>query len=345
MTLFRLPFRVVALGFAFLLSAPCLWAQRSADTDHDGLPDALEQRLLEQFLPDFRIARADCSAEPASFEPEVSVPTVLREDGTVYGQAFVPKQSTASRPLIELHFYHLWRQDCGPHGHPLDTEHVAVLLQPDAKDGWEAAYWYAAAHENTVCDVSQIARASTLHAVEHGAKVWISPGKHASYLNSTLCQRGCGADHCEAMRSIGLAKVLNLGEPGQPMNGALFAASSRWPLAAKMSASNFSGAALDRLNALPPTEIAWVNPGRHPAQGIIAVSSSTEGALATSTRNTGGALATSTDATADAISVAGDDTGDALATSYRRTVRSLGSSAKHVGKALHLGTKAEKKPE
>ena len=44
------------------------------------------------------------------------------------------------------------------------------LRASDADVKWKAVYWYAAAHENTVCDVSQIARAKTLHAEEHGRK-------------------------------------------------------------------------------------------------------------------------------------------------------------------------------
>src|SRR5215467_6738015 len=75
---------------------------------------------------------------------------------------------------------------------------------------WKAVYWYAAAHENTVCDVSQIARASTLHAEDHGARIWVSPGKHASYFNEMLCQRGCGADRCEDMTAMVPLQVINL---------------------------------------------------------------------------------------------------------------------------------------
>jgi hypothetical protein len=43
-----------------------------------------------------------------------------------------------------------------------DTHLASVIRKAD--------YWYAAAHENTMCDVSQIARASSLHAQDHGAK-------------------------------------------------------------------------------------------------------------------------------------------------------------------------------
>ena len=183
---------------------------------------------------------------------------------------------------------------------------MAVLVRAaDAHDpagNWKAVYWYAAAHENTVCDVSQIARASTLGAEDHGAQVWISPGKHASYLNETLCDRGCGADRCEKMTPLDARGPINLGEPGRAMSGSMFIASAAWPLREKMSASNFPAEAVARVQAVPVTDIAWFHAGRHPVQGIIARSGRTEETLAKSGRST-----------TSAISVAGGSTGDALA--------------------------------
>ncbi len=299
------------------------------DSDADGLSDAAEQALLVQFAPTFLTGQHDCSNIPAEFLPEHKTPTVLAENGTIYGQVFPAKGSTAARPLVEIHYYHLWRRDCGGHGHPLDTEHVSALVEgsggaaADAK--WKAVYWYAAAHENTVCDVSQIARAKTLHAEEQGAKVWISPGKHASYLNETLCRRGCGADRCEEMIELPKGKIINLGERDHPMNESLFVASAAWPLEAKMTHTNFPAEPVARLNALPETDIAWFNPGRHPAQQIISISAATEGKLADSGANT-----------TSAISVASDSTGNALQKSYNHTKHALGMTATHVGKALRL---------
>jgi hypothetical protein len=320
----------------------------SVDSDADGLSDALEQRLLEQFAPRFMVGRNDCSNVPAEFVPNLIVPTVEAEDGTIYGQAFPAGQKTAgpddaSRPEVELHFYHLWRRDCGEHGHPLDTEHVAVLVQASrgdmAKATWKALYWYAAAHEQTVCDVSQIARASTLHAEDKGAEVWISPGKHASYLDERLCQRGCGADRCEAMIPLSPGRVINLGEQGHPMNGSVFISSSAWPLKFKMEHTNFPEEPVARLEGLPASEIAWFNPGKHPVQGVIAVSGTTEGAIAKGASETGSSLGLASDSTGGAISVAEDSTGGALGTSYHKTVHAIGTSARHVGYALGISKK------
>ena len=308
------------------------------DSDHDGLSDELEQALLVQFEPKFMVGKKDCSHVPSEFTQNMLTPTDEHEDGTIYGQAFVSNLSNAQTQMAELHFYHLWKTDCGEHGHPLDTEHVAVLLRR-VDDGtavgrWQGVYWYAAAHENTVCDVSQVARASTLKAVDHGAKVWISSDKHASYLNETLCRRGCGADRCDEMVPLVTKGIVNLGEIGHPMNGSVFIASNAWPLAGKMTSTNFPAEPLARLNAMPATEIAWFNAGKHPTQGVIAISSSTEAAIATSGANT-----------TDAINVAEDSTGNALQKSYRDTKHALGRSIRNVGEALHVTEVPETKPE
>jgi hypothetical protein len=326
----------------------------SMDSDADGLSDALEQRLLEQFAPKFMVGRDDCSKVPAEFAPNLSVPTVVTEDGTIYGQALPAARTLAGpggggEPEVELHYYHLWRLDCGEHPHPLDTEHVAVLVRASQNDmeqaTWKAIYWYAAAHEQTVCDVSQIARATTLHAEDKGAQVWISPGKHASYFDERLCQRGCGADRCEAMVPLSPGRVINLGEQGHPMNGSAFISSSAWPLKFKMEHTNFPEEPVARLERLPPTEIAWFNPGRHPVQGVIAISATTEGAIARGASDTGSSLGLASDSTSDAISVAEDSTGGALGKSYHKTVHALGKSARSVGYALGISKKPKSDPE
>jgi hypothetical protein len=338
------------LGTVILFAGSLAFTQQPApiDSDHDGLSDALEQRLLIQFKPAFQVGAHDCSNIPAQFEQGVLAPKVEVEDGTIYGQVFLAKSSTGPKPVVEIHYYHLWKTDCGRHGHPLDTEHVSTLVRADSSDldsaKWHAAYWFAAAHENTVCDVSQIARASTLKAEDHGPKVWISPGKHASYLNEILCERGCGADRCDQMKALSKGKLINLGEPGRPMNGSLFIASGHWPLADKMSTSNFPSDPLSRLEQLPDTDIAWFRSGHHPAQGVIALSSNTEQAIADAGGNTSDALHSAGDNTSTAISVAGDSTGNALQKSYHRTKHALGVSARHVGATLHLSPN-DQKPE
>lgn len=310
----------------------------------------MEQKLLLEFLPTFMIGKHDCSKLPAEFRVNHLTPEVAADNGTIYGQAF-PEKSTGNGASVELHYYLLWRKDCGRHGHPLDTEHVAVLIHPAQSEigtaEWNATYWYAAAHEDTVCDVSQIARASALNAEDHGATVWISSGKHAAYLDRALCRTGCGADRCAEANELVPARVINLGETGFPMNGSAFIASRAWPLEHKMSTSNFPAAGIARLDAVPNSDVSLFNPGRHPVQGIIARSSTTEEALATGGASstaavtiaggsTANAVQDATGSTGAALSDAGDNTNNALQNGYMHTVRGLSTSLRHVGEALSL---------
>ncbi len=134
------------------------------------------------------------------------------------------------------------------------------------------------------------------------------------------------------MTALAPAKLVNLGEPGHPMNGSVFIASSAWPLTAKMSETNFPPTVLARLIELPDSDIAWFNAGKHPKQGIIAISSTTG-------RDALGGLDTAADATDNSLSIAHDSTGNALHKSYRNTTHALSTSARHVGKALGLEKK------
>jgi hypothetical protein len=345
--------------FAALCSASIATkaAPAEIDSDRDGLSDRLEQRLLAQFLPNFLIGREDCAGLPAEFRTGIAQPKALHENGTIYGQVFPvkllsDKPDSSEQSGVEIHFYHLWDRDCGPHGHTLDSEHVAVLVRLAGGDRtagndpetatWKALYWYAAAHENTVCDVSQIARASSLHAEDRGATIFVSPGKHASYLSEKLCTAGCGADRCEAMIPFEVAAVINLGEPGRPMNGSDFAASTAWPLLAKMSVTDFPREALSRLDRTPDNEIAWFHAGKHPAQGTIATSFATEEAIAGSESNTIDAVNKAGDSTGKALSKTTESTGNALQKSYHNTTRALGTTARKVGRALGEKTNEEK---
>lgn len=304
------------------------------DSDSDGISDSVEQSLLTQFAPTFMVSSKECSGLPAEFVSGTPSPRVHATNGTIYGEVFPAKTLSTSPPLAEIHFYHLWKQDCGARGHLLDAEHVSVLVQASMSDlstaTWKALYWYAAAHQNTVCDTSQITRATIVNAEDHGATIWISAGKHASFLNETLCGRGCGGDMCQDMMPITITQIVNLGEPSHPMNGSDWIASREWPLTGKMNSTDFPDAAVARLNNLTLTEIAWFNTGKHPMQGTIAVSGTTANALANSGQNT-----------ISAISVGENSTSNALKRSYKNAVKALGSTTRSVCKALRLGPKNE----
>lgn len=351
-----------------------------ADSDHDGLSDALENELLQRFAPEVMVGGSDCSVLPAEFLPNTATPYVLADNGTVYGQASpvaqvaataeasaVTQASTApemgamkglktGEQKVELHYYLLWRSDCGRMGHALDAEHVSVLVEGDTEnaESWRALYWYAAAHEDTVCDASQMTRASTIDAERHGARVWLSNGKHGSFLNKELCNRGCGGDRCVGMKRMAMLPVVNVGEPRAPMNGALWVGSSRWPLLEKMERSDFTASRVTRLEGLPVTDVAWAEPAKRPAQaairggnagidGALVGGSSTADALGRSNRNTNTALVLANNRTTEALDTAAQNTGHAISKSAIGVRGALGNAWKHTGGAM--GTAKESKAE
>ena len=161
---------------------------------------------------------------------------------------------------VEVHYYHLWKTDCGERA----TTSMRACHQPcwsvTRAANWNALYWYAAAHEDTVCDASQIARAAAVDAVSRGPRVWISRGKHASFLSDTLCAHGCGRLVCLEMVPLVTPQIINLGELSTPMGGAIWTSSTEWPLATKMSRSDFAEVRTTRVDVLPAANIAWAEP-------------------------------------------------------------------------------------
>lgn len=277
-----------------ILLALCFTAVLPAgDLDRDSLEDTLEQALLEQFLPRFYLSQGECDLAPAEFAAGSAEPRPAARNGMIYGQAF-PYRTTDGVRRVELHYHHLWSRDCGRGGHALDAEHVSALVS-ESGGKWRADYWLAAAHEGTVCDRGMARTAG----VEARAEVWISAGKHASFLSEAECNRGgCGGDDCKSPRKLAVPRVINLGEPGALMPGMQWAASSRWPLLAKMG-SDFSPELLARLDSaegLTPTASSMrgvhttLAVGNKPVSALDTAASKTGAALNASAGGTGGFL-------------------------------------------------------
>ena len=325
--------------FGILLPNACLHAQNILspssveDSDGDGLADSLENTLLAQFQPVFMVSSTDCSVAPAQFLPAVKKPTVVADDGTIYGQAS-PRNSRPDE--VELHYYHLWRKDCGELGHALDAEHVSSLVHLGRDHGAaKALYWYAAAHEDTMCDASHLARAATISAEDHGATVWISPGKHASFLSEVLCSYGCGGDHCEHMEPLKVRAVVNVGEFGMSMHNIAWLQAPGWPLQDKLRRSDFSESRLLRVSKLPQTNVVWANPSKRPAQATILGTNAGMGGVATGARATDTALVIADGNTSSALGVAADRTGNALDRSSHNVWNALKKSAQKTGDFLN----------
>jgi hypothetical protein len=316
------------------------------DSDHDGLSDMREQALLERFVPRFQVSRTDCAEKPALFAEGVAKPTSVRRDGTIYGQV-TPRDVKDKGAVVEIHFYDLWSVDCGRMGHPLDAEHVSVLLRAKKMESpaedWKAVYWFAAAHEATVCDASQMADAKVLDAETRGAVVWLSAGKHGAFLSEAICTQGCGGDRCVGMVPLEVARVVNLGEPGAAMHGAVWVKSSAWPLAVKMQ-SDFSAEAIARLErgGGMPVEVNGANGS---VKGTIYVANSVVNGLGTSGTNTGAALSTADEKTEGALNTADVNTEGALTKSAKATGGALKKSTKAVGRFLHLSDDTEEKKD
>lgn len=303
------------------------------DSDRDGLIDSLEDTLLIRFSPTFMVSHADCSVAPAQFSPASEKPTVIADDGTIYGQAFPHKGYPGE---IELHYYHLWRRDCGELGHPLDAEHVSALIKVNNDpNSAKALYWYAAAHEDTICDASHLARAGTIGAEDHGATVWISEGKHASFLSEELCKYGCGGDRCDQMEELKVRAIVNLGEPKAPMHDIAWLQSSRWPLQEKLERSDFTESRVLRVNRLPQTDVVWADPSKRPAQATILGLNAGIGGTATGARATDTALVIADSDTGSALDLATDKTGHALNSSSRNVWRALKKSVQKTDDLLN----------
>ncbi|MBM3796332.1 MAG: hypothetical protein FJW31_20235 [Acidobacteria bacterium] len=297
-----------------LCSAPA-WGAPPADLDRDGLPDRLEQKLLERFAPQLILSVDECDAVPAEFAPNQRDPRVASRTGVLYGQAF------RNGARIELHYYHLWSRDCGRVAHALDAEHVSALLE-GAGEKWQAKYWYAAGHESTVCDRSTAARAVDLEAVKRGPRVWVSAGKHASYLDPQWCSGVCGADRCTPAGLLWRApRIINLGERGVPLNGATWVASGMWKLQAKLM-SDFTPAVLAAAEPGEGPRLVW--PALRPAQAVLMGGAEVAVALTGSGRHTSNALEKADQVTTDALAASAVKTGRALRQSARSVARLLG---------------------
>lgn len=305
----------------------CLaWSAGGEDLDRDGVSDALEQELIERFLPRFWLDARECAERPARFYAGESTPRVQARDGTLYAQASPSAAPGIEGPALELHYYHLWDRDCGRLSpHALDAEHVAALVVR-VDGGWTAKYWYAAAHESTVCDASNAARADVVLAETRGPDVWVSAGKHASFLARELCgQRGCGVDDCGEARALVPRAIVNLGERGRPLNGADWVASADWPLEDKLG-PDFDRKLLDALAESEPAVLARVNGDWRPTQFALSIGGDVLGAAGTAFRHGGGGVA-----------AARHETGGALA----ETFRAAGSALLHVARALGIDGSGE----
>ena len=309
------PVRVVSLLVALICCAQ-LFAQ-SIDSDHDGLSDDLEQSLLDRFQPTWMISASDCAGIPVRLAPGMTSPQVEAKDGSIYGQV-----SPLPNHRAEIHYYMLWDRDCGRVSHPLDVEHVSALISLEGPEP-QALYWYAGAHEKTMCDISSGARARAVYAVDRGPQVWSSTGKHAIYFSQAKCDSGsgCGADSCADDTELPhTGKVINLGERTVPENGADWISSPLWVLREKMS-TDFTPELLAVVDSAPPDQAITVH-GRSTYRGTIQVSDAVLGSARSGAHHTGAALSTADVHTENSLKKATNATGRSLRKAWNAVTRS-----------------------
>ena len=302
------------------------------DADGDGLPDILENRLIERFEPRFNLSAVDCDIMPAEFQAGIMEPIAVARNGTIYAQVFPVVLPGRDGAWAEVHYYHLWANDCGRMGHKYDVEHISALVSADiitdSAENWEAKYWYAAAHEDTVCDAGNGAKASSLDAERSGATVWISSGKHASFLSEQLCKWGCGGDRCENIARLSVTKMINVGERGTPLNGSLWIDSPLWPMQSKLS-SDFTPAMLAQLDNPKLTAARSTNNTIPPLKVVILGGGKTVESLAMSGNKT-----------EEALSLAGDEADSALVTATEKAEIAIGMASKNTDKSIRKLWKA-----
>lgn len=320
----RRPLVARVLLAAALSAAPPAFAQ---DLDHDGLQDALEQALLDRFLPTFVLSAGECDGLPAAMVAGAHDPRVAAKDGTIHGYV-APRAVRPGQVEVEIKYFHLWSRDCGRPSHALDAEHVSTLVHAAALDApvdaWRAEYWYAAAHEGTVCDASSGALAEALRAQDVGPYVYVSRGKHASYLLRGHCKWGCGGDVCDPGDPLPRAAVVNIGEPDRPLNGATWLRSRRWSLATRLGI-DFDAALRARFDVDRPMTVQALMVRLRAVQTPILGG------------DTGlDALVAAGDAAAAAVGAAGEATATAAESAARATGTAIARTVKGLAWFLHL---------
>lgn len=280
----------------------------AGDFDRDGIADDVEQAVLEQFRPTLLISAGECDGMPAEFVRGAREPEVAARNGTLYARV----SPFFARPgeWLEVHYYHLWGRDCGRRGHALDAEQTAVLVER-VHGEWVARYWWAAAHEETLCERSNAARAVWLKAEMQGARLWVSRGKHASFLSPNLCSWGCGGDSCEQMRPVPAGRIINLGEKGALAEGMQWVEAGQWPMRDKFG-SSFPPAMLERLDREEGSRIVSRDGAMYPVQAIALAGGETAGGVGTGRKHTEDALGTAKERTGAALKKAARSVGDFL---------------------------------
>ena len=246
------------------------------DRDSDGMDDALEQMLLNKFMPaimmfsnetcpgpalngtgDTNLIAARISPYPGQYSRSTSLDSVLIHPYAVVAS----KQLTAGLiwydPFIMVHCAVLYGQDCGALGHNADVEGFHFSLKyigPDTIAGWMydtiMSNWMGAtiqsiSHDATLCQHIETHAYKSVVAPAGVDSVYASPNKHGNYLTISACDAALICNpNCDAAQIRKKVINVNVGEPRAslvPDLGAFYAAyagNDPWSTANFLAAQN-----------------------------------------------------------------------------------------------------------
>lgn len=178
------------------------------DADHDGLDDAFEQRLAEDYLPYLSLDPNDGCAL----------------DGLVARVRKHPADPTK----IVIVYSHLFQRDCGLNGHVGDNEAFGIALDPAIPAPGGILAIRTASHQNTVCE--RITECTTCAGdprtacdlAPDGSHMWpvlfASKGKHGQYATQGKCSPTASCfDQCSMNPTRTRPPIVNAGEPTAPL--------------------------------------------------------------------------------------------------------------------------------
>lgn len=215
------------------------------DNDADGMDDALEQQLLNFFMPtviqfddescpgpalngtgDSNLIVCHIYPLPQQYTSSSSLDSVL-----THPSAIVPKKGLSIgmiwyAPLIKVNTALLYGKDCGAAGHTADVEGFNFSLKyigTDTVAGWmydtDMQHWMGGtiqtvSHASTLCEHVETLPYKSALMPSGVDTVYASPDKHGNYLtisgcgSSFICNPGCGG-----IPSKKNVKNINIGEP------------------------------------------------------------------------------------------------------------------------------------
>jgi hypothetical protein len=199
--------RVLALLSVIILVT---FLQRRAgadgDADGDGIDDALEAQLAEQFFPTLHYSWGEMCASP---DP---IRVLFRVHNLVYN-------GVPNTDRIAIDYVILYSEDCGAEGHSGDNEAFQVLVVKNG-DNWYFSNIAAVAHQDTANETSSLGWSDVL---------WVSENKHGNYASLSSCGDGVwNFDDCEE-NGPGRSHILyNVGEPDAHLLNNLGDINSNW---------------------------------------------------------------------------------------------------------------------